>query len=145
MPYLTITRLKVKSVRQLPAFIRANQPTFDQVVRSDGFLAGKALVDFSGAAWTQTLWETSEHMKAFYFSGAHRKLMGRLNEFACEASTRSLELPDAHLPSWWAACKLLQQEARYSAALREPTSMHQKQQTPSLWFPLLSRPLKAVR
>ena len=145
MPHLTITRLKLKSAPQIPAFLKANEPTFEQVVRAEGFLAGKALLDFSGAAWTQTLWEKPENMKAFYLSGEHRKLMGSLNEFACEASTRSVELPDSRLPSWWAACKMLQQEARYSAILREPTTMHQQQKTPTLWFPLLSRPLRPVK
>lgn len=141
MPFLAITRLKLKSVRQVPAFLRANEPSFQQAMASEGFMGGKALLDFSASAWTQTLWRDADCIRRFYLQGEHRQLMIQLNEFACEASTCSMEFAESRLPSWWQASRILQAKAHYSQALKTPSPHHQRQHIPNLWFPLLSRAL----
>lgn len=141
MPYLSVTRLKLKSRRMVPGFLKAIQPTFDQVVRSPGYLDGKALVDFSGGAWTMTLWTDQESMRKFYLSGAHRALMPRLDEFSCEACNRGAPTDNEGLLSWREARNFLAEGAKYQH-VAQPSLHHMEQYIPTLWFPLLSQRLK---
>ena len=45
MPYISVTRLRVKSVFYLISFMRANEATVKTLVKSKGFLNGKELID----------------------------------------------------------------------------------------------------
>lgn len=146
MPYLTITRLRLKSRWMTPKFLIANEPIFQQLMNSDGYLDGKTLLDFGRGAWTLTLWKDAESMRNFYQSGAHRSMMPLLDHYADEGANRTVEVGQYTLPSWKKARDILAAGAKFSQLVRTDPSPNQlKQIIPKLWFPLMSRPLKAKR
>lgn len=143
MPYLTITRLRLKSRLMTPKFLAANEPIFQQLMQSEGYLDGKTLLDFGRGAWTISLWKDAESMKRFYQSGAHRAMMPLLDYYADEGANRTVEYGQYTLPSWKKARDILAAGAKFSAGVRTAPSPNQRNGLiPKLWFPLLSRPLK---
>jgi hypothetical protein len=141
MPFLSVTRLRLKSRLMTPRFMKAIQPTYDQLMASQGYIKGKTLLDFSGGAWTMTLWEDQASMQRFYQSGAHRELMKSLAEFSCEAAVRSAPVDSDRLISWREAGRFMNRGARFNPGVKEPTANHMARHIPLVWLPLLNKPL----
>src|SRR5438477_7477645 len=70
----SVTRLRIRSVRYLPAFIWRTVSTQRQTVRAPGFVGGRLLMDVRRTFWTLTVWESEKAMKVFRGSGAHARL-----------------------------------------------------------------------
>lgn len=143
MPYLTVTRLHLKSRLMTPKFLIANEPIFQELMQSNGYLNGKTLLDFGGGAWTISLWKDMESMQQFYLSGTHRKIMPMLDYYADEGANRTIEYGLYKLPNWKQARDLLAEGAKFSSGVRHPNQRQKNQIIPKLWFPLFSRALKA--
>ena len=85
----SVTRLRVRSVIYLPAFIWQTFLSQGQVVRADGFRGGRLLIDPGRAFWTLTVWESERGDK-----GVSRLRLARQGYAApCEMVRGSLLRP----------------------------------------------------
>jgi hypothetical protein len=110
----SVTRLRVRFVRYIPAFVWKTLLAQRQVMRAPGFCGGRLLVDASRTFWTLTLWESEQAMKTFRGSGAHARVMPRLLEWCDEASYAHWIPANASVPDWPEAYGRLISEGRLS-------------------------------
>ncbi len=123
MPFISITRLRVRSIRFMPFFAWDTLWTLRQVKRSAGFQAGSLLPDKRWTFWTMTAWNSQESMRKYMTSGEHKKAMPKLMEWCDEASVVHWEQPEATLPSWAEADRRMRTEGRVSK-VRHPSAGH---------------------
>jgi heme-degrading monooxygenase HmoA len=123
MPFVSVTRLRVRSWRFLPAFFLHARRTSRQASAAPGFRAGSLLPDRRWTFWTLTLWDRPEDMRAYIKAGDHKKAMPRLTHWCDEASIVHWEQPDLTLPSWPEADARMRREGRPSK-VRNPTAEH---------------------
>lgn len=98
--FVSVTRLKLRSVLSLPAFLRASRLSVQQAVKAPGFIAGRTLLDRGLAFWTITAWENERAMKAYRGAGSHREVMPRLADWCSEAAFAHWDQEADELPSW---------------------------------------------
>jgi hypothetical protein len=110
----SVTRLRVRSVRSLPLFVRETFLSQRQAVRAPGFLGGGLLLDAHRTFWTLTVWESERLMKAFRGTAPHAKVMPRLVEWCDEASYAHWIPTGASVRSWPEAYEHLVAEGRFS-------------------------------
>lgn len=123
MPFVSVTRLRIRSARFLPFFFVNFLRARRQVARSPGFMQGSLLVDRHLTFWTMTAWADEPSMRDYMMSGAHRAVMPRLVDWCDEASVAHWEeLKDA-LPSWRDAETRMRESGR-SSRVRHPSSDH---------------------
>lgn len=120
---VSFTRLRVRSLKYLPAFLWQTFRSQRQVVHASGFSGGRLLVDSRWTFWTLTLWETDTAMKGFRGAATHGKVMRRLPEWCDEASYAHWLQDDDIVPSWPAAHERLMKEGRLSR-VEHPSSDH---------------------
>lgn len=99
MPFVSITRLRVKSMFFLLSFMRANESSVKELKVSKGLLKGKELIDKKLTFWTITLWEDEESMKIFRGSSSHRNAMQHLAKWCNEASYHHWVQEENELPT----------------------------------------------
>jgi hypothetical protein len=142
MPFISVTRLRVRSVFSLLKFILANEASVKELRKTKGFLGGKELTDKHLTFWTLTMWTDEASMRVFRNSLPHRKAMQKLPFWCCEASYFHWTQQEAVLPPWSVASQKLFQEGKLTK-VRKP-SAHQLNQTfPSIKWTKLERTLKA--
>ena len=78
MPFVSITRLRVRRWRYLPQFVLQSIRAARQATRAPGSVAVSVLRDADRTFWTRTVWKDEAAMRAFMQSGAHRRVMARL-------------------------------------------------------------------
>jgi heme-degrading monooxygenase HmoA len=83
MPFVSITRLRVRFWRYVPRFLIQSQSLRAalQAKRATGNLAISVLRDADRAFWTRTVWRDEPAMRAFMQSGVQRRVMARLPEW----------------------------------------------------------------
>jgi hypothetical protein len=86
-------------------------------------VAGAVQRDAGLAFWTLTVWRDAHAMRAYGASGAHRKAMPHLADWADEASSGHWSQPGGDLPEWPEAVRLLREEGR-TLTLRHPGPNH---------------------
>ena len=123
MPFISITRLRIRSVRFLPAFALDFLRTRRQVSSAPGFKGGSLLADRSWTFWTSTAWDSQESMRRYMTSGSHRTTMPRLLDWCDEASVVHWTQSDEGLPSWIDADKRMREGGRPSK-VRNPSAEH---------------------
>lgn len=123
MPLVSITRLRVRSIRFLPFFFLHAIRSQRQVRAAHGFLRGALLPDRSWTFWTMTVWDGEESMRRFMTSGDHKTAMPRLLEWCDEASVVHWEQPEATLPTWIEADRRMRAEGRASK-VHNPSPHH---------------------
>jgi hypothetical protein len=97
---LSATRLRVRLAWHMPAFLWQTFRSNRQVSRSQGFRAGRLLVDAHRTFWTLTAWEDERSMKAFRGSGAHSQVMPRLFQWCDEAAYAHWMPAEEKLADW---------------------------------------------
>jgi heme-degrading monooxygenase HmoA len=120
MPFVSVTRLRVRSWRYLPQFVWQALKTGRQAERAAGFMAGSLLREAKNAFWTVTVWEDESLMRAYRNAGAHREVMPRLLEWCDEASIAHWNQDGAALPDWQEAHRRMLAEGRLSK-VRHPS------------------------
>jgi hypothetical protein len=120
----SVTRLRVRSLRYIPAFVWQTFLSQRQAVRAPGFLGGRLLLDAGWTFWTLTVWDGERAMKAFRGSGPHAQVMPRLVEWCDEASYAHWIPTGAPVPSWPEAYEHLVGEARLSR-VAHPSPNHE--------------------
>lgn len=123
MIFISVTRLRLRSVLFLPLFSFYTFRSLRQVRRSSGFLDGGLLPDHDQTFWTMTAWKTEAHMRAYMISGGHKAAMPKLMHWCDEASVVHWLQESSELPTWTAATARMRAEGRPSKVKR-PSPSH---------------------
>ena len=121
MPFVSVTRLRLRSSRYLIPFIIYALMSSRQARRSRGNLGVKLLRDANQTFWTLTAWQKDEDMLLFMVAGSHRRAMPKLLDWCDEASVAHWTQEASELPSWDQAHRRLVEQGRPSK-LRFPSS-----------------------
>jgi quinol monooxygenase YgiN len=114
MSLVSLTRLRVRSWRQLPEFVLHTARTAYRARRDDGCVAVELLRDSGRVFWTRTVWRNAAAMREFFDSPAHRRAMSVLVRLCDEAAVASWKEPSAQLPSWDESHRRMQRDGRPS-------------------------------
>jgi hypothetical protein len=112
--FVSVTRLRIRSIFFLPKFFIYNQRTVAQIVEAEGFVTGMLHVDRKLAFWTTTIWESDAAMRAYRNGGAHRAAMPKLSSWCDEASVAHWEQGEPILPSLNEARRRMLEEGRFT-------------------------------
>jgi hypothetical protein len=124
MSFISVTRIRIRSIQFLPQFAIELMRTQRQIKRAQGLKSGSLLADRAWAFWTVTAWDSEESMRQYMMSGAHRNAMPKLVEWCDEASAVHWEQSDTVLPSWAEADRRMRESGRPSK-VRHPSPRHQ--------------------
>ena len=125
MPFVSITRLRVRRWRYLPQFLIQSFRAARQARRAAGSLAVSVLRDANRAFWTRTVWRDEAAMRFFMQSGVHRRIMAQLAEWCDEAALVHWVQDASEPPSWAEAHRRLQKEGRRSR-VSHPSEAHRR-------------------
>jgi hypothetical protein len=123
MTFVSLTRLRVRSIRYLPLFAIYALRSLRQVKKSPGFQTGALLPDRSWTFWTLTAWDQRESMRRYMMSGAHKSAMPHLMHWCDEASVAHWEQEESTLPSWEEADRRMRESGRASK-VNHPSPEH---------------------
>jgi heme-degrading monooxygenase HmoA len=129
MPFVSITRLRVRRWRYQPQFLFQSFRAARQAKRAAGNLVVSVLRDADRAFWTRTVWRDEAAMRSFMRSGVHRRIMARLAEWCDEAALVHWVQDANEPPSWAEAHRRLQQEGRRSR-VSHPTEAQRRFEIP---------------
>jgi hypothetical protein len=129
MPLVSITRLRVRSFRYLPAFLLGSLRSAREAENAPGNLAVSVLSDSHLAFWTRTLWTDERSMRAFMFLPVHRGVMPKLLQWCDEAAVTHWLQETFEPPSWQEVHRRLQQEGRTSK-VDHPSAAQQRFEIP---------------
>ena len=124
MPFVSITRLRIRSLRFMPQFYLHTMRTIRQIKHAEGYLGGSLLADRKRTFWTMTLWRDQTDMRRYMASGAHLKAMPKLLDWCDEASVVHWLQEDAIAPAWPEADRRMRAQGRPSK-VRKPALGHQ--------------------
>ena len=141
MPFISVTRLRVKSLFFLFSFIRANEASVKELKSSTSLLMGKELIDKKLTFWTITLWEDEESMKRFRGSLSHRNAMQNLPKWCSEASYNHWVQEENECPNWTTISDKLYSEGKLSK-VRNPSNAQITNQFPPIQWTKSERRLK---
>lgn len=114
MPVVSVTRLRVRSWRFLPAFLVTSFRIGNQAREAAGSRAVKVFNDRRRTFWTCTSWDSLETMRSFMLAKPHGPAMRKLLEWCDEAALVHWEQPSVELPSWSEAHRRMVAEGRPS-------------------------------
>jgi len=131
LPLVSITRLRVRSGRYLPAFFLAALRSAFQARRAKDNLAVTILREAHNTYWTRTLWADEAAMKSFMLSGVHRTVMPKLLKWCDEASVARWTQDSPQQPTWDEAHQRMQRDGRTSR-VNHPSEAHRRFHIPAL-------------
>jgi Domain of unknown function (DUF3291) len=123
MMFVSLTRLRIRSIRFLPSFFFHALSVLKQTKKAPGFQYGGLLPDREWTFWTMTAWDSPESMRQYMTTGSHKAAMPRLLDWCDEASVAHWQQEETDLPSWTDADKRMRQEGRVSK-VRYPSPHH---------------------
>jgi hypothetical protein len=123
MPFVSVTRLRVRSLMFLPAFLFDAVRSALQAKAAEGILAVKLLRDARNTWWTSTAWDSEASMRNFMRAKPHGPAMRKLLHWCDEAAVVHWTQPDATLPSWPEAHRRMHLEGRNSK-VNHPSPAH---------------------
>jgi hypothetical protein len=129
MPFISVTRLRVRTFRYLPAFLIYALRSALQAKTAPGNLSVSVLRDSNFTFWTRTVWNDERSMRSFMISGAHRRVMPRLLEWCDEASVTHWTQASLEAPLWGEAHRRMQSEGRRSK-VNYPSDAQQRFEIP---------------
>ena len=123
MPFVSVTRLRIRAARFLPSFAIHTFRSLRQVQKATGFKGGSLLIDRSWTFWTMTIWDSHDSMRQFMNNGQHRTAMPHLLNWCDEASVAHWDQPQDSLPAWNEADERMRKSGRASK-VKSPSSRH---------------------
>jgi hypothetical protein len=142
MPVVSITRLRVRSWRQLPSFAWHTWRSQRQARRTPGCMQGSVGNAAGLAFWTATMWSDEAAMKGFRNTGAHQRAMPRLLDMCDEASVARWTQDTDRLPSPAEMVERMRAEGRISK-VRRPSEPHRRGDTvPGAAAPRMGGPFR---
>jgi hypothetical protein len=130
VPFVSVTRLRVRSIFYLPQFIVWALRSSRQARRAEGFLGGRLLHEARSAFWTVTVWRDDAAMNSYRTQGAHRGAMPKLLDWCDEASVAHWTQETLELPDWSDAHQRMSKEGRPSK-VKHPSAAHVAHQIPA--------------
>jgi hypothetical protein len=121
MTFISVTRLRIRSIRFLPGFLYYALRSTRQARQTPGNVEVRTRNDANLTFWTATAWKDEASMRAFMMSGPHRKAMSKLIHWCCEASIVHWTQEASALPDWQEAHRRMLAEGRPSK-VNHPTS-----------------------
>lgn len=123
MPLISVTRLRLRSVRYLPGFVWHTWRSLRQARGAPGFLAGQLAGEGVLAFWTLTAWSDEVSMRRYRNGAEHGQAMPRLLQWCDEAAVVHWlqETPD--LPAGAEALQRMVADGRLSK-VRHPSPEH---------------------
>jgi len=134
MPFVSITRLRLRSLLYMPVFMVHAMRSSSQAQKANGFLKGKTLMDKHLTFWTMTLWKDESDMKSYRINDPHKKAMPKLLDWCDEASIVNWQQPGMGYPEWQHAYERMKKEGRASK-VRHPSSNHPNMNFPPPRYP----------
>jgi hypothetical protein len=129
MPFISITRLRVRSWRFLPSFFVQAIRSARQARAAQGSLGVWVLREDKNVFWTRTVWDSEPDMKAYILSGPHAKVMRRLLNWCDEAAVVHWTQDPIDPPSWKQAHRELLRIGRPSK-VNHPSEAQRQYQIP---------------
>jgi hypothetical protein len=129
MPFVSITRLRVRTYRYLPAFLVQAFRCAWQAKASKDCLSVSIMRQAHRTFWTRTVWTDVSAMKAFMRSGVHRRVMPSLLEWCDEASVADWVEELQESPSWEEVHRRMRRDGRPSKVNR-PSEAHVRFEIP---------------
>jgi len=123
MPFVSVTRLRLRSVKYLIPFWRYAIPSDRQARHAAGNLATATRRTAGNAFWTLTVWDSEAAMRRYMTSGSHRKAMPKLAEWCDEASTAHWQQDGTELPRWEYAEQYMVTHGRLHP-VKQPSAAH---------------------
>ena len=137
MPLISVTRLRVRSIRYLPGFLLFTILSARQAKRAPGNLGMGALRDANSTLWTRTAWRDEAAMRAFMTAPPHRRAMAKLLDWCDEASVVHWTQESSALPDWREAHRKMVADGRRSK-VNHPSPAHEAYQIPPPKIPARS-------
>lgn len=98
--FVSITRLRVGSLRNFPIFMRHAMRTATQATQADGAAAVSTRFERGFVVWTMTVWRDDAAMRHYRNNGDHQIAMRLLSTICSEASYVHWTQESAAPPSW---------------------------------------------
>jgi hypothetical protein len=124
MALISVTRLRVRSLRYIPGFIFFAELSARQAKRAAGNLGMGLLRDAHRTFWTRTAWRDEAALRAFMLAGPHRRAMAKLVTWCDEAAVVHWSQESPALPDWSEAHRRLVTEGRRSK-VHHPSPAHE--------------------
>jgi heme-degrading monooxygenase HmoA len=117
MPHISLTRLRIRSIRFLPFFAIHTTRSIAQVRKAPGFHGGRLLPDRDWTFWTLTAWDNRDAMLRYITTGDHKAAMPHLMHWCDQASVAHWEQSSSTLPTW-------EEANRHMRASGRPSKLH---------------------
>lgn len=128
MPFVSVTRLKPRSIRFLPTVVLHTFRSRRQLRGMQGFIGGYLATSGPGLAfWTITVWDDEQCMMAFRNTEAHKAAMPKLIGSCDEAAVAHWVTDSARPPSPAEASERLRHGR--TSKVRYPSPAHAKGDT----------------
>lgn len=124
MALISITRLRVRSLKFLPAFLWYSFKSNAQAKRAPGNLASTIRAAGTNVFWTMTVWESETAMRSFMRSGAHKEAMPKIQNWCDEGSVVHWVSESTTPPTWEEAETEMFTKGRFTP-LTHPSIAHQ--------------------
>jgi heme-degrading monooxygenase HmoA len=128
MPVVSVTRLHLRSLRFLPAFVWSSFRSRQQLRRAGGFRGGWLSNETVRAYWTATTWDSPEAMRAYRNSPPHAGAMKNLLRWCDSASYVHWEQAGDQIPYGETAHRRMRIDGHLSK-VRHPSETHLKGET----------------
>lgn len=133
MPFVSITRLRVRRWYFMPAFLIDALRSFLQAKKAPGNLDVTLMNDSHRAFWTRTLWTDERAMRGFMLGPPHRQIMTKLRNWCDEASVAHWVQDQPAPPSWREVYERMQREGR-AVQVDHPSEDHRAFRVPTPVF-----------
>lgn len=127
MAFVSVTRLRLRSVRYLPLFLFDSVQSLEQAKQAPGNFKAVIRAQWGFVFWTMTVWESEAAMRSYMRSGAHGKSMPKLQTWCDEGAIVHWHQDTTELPSWETAEAKMLVNGRLTP-LKYPSLAHQQKQ-----------------
>lgn len=127
MALISVTRLRLRSVRYVPGFVWHTWRSLRQARRAPGFLAGQLAGEGVLGYWTLTAWSDELSMRRYRNGAAHGQAMPKLLQWCDEASVAHWQQDGPDLPGGAEALRRMVADGRLSK-VRHPSPAHAARQ-----------------
>lgn len=129
MYFVSVTRLRVKKMRHLPAFFWHSLRSALQARRAPGNLHVGTLMDRRRVFWTLSVWQSEDDMRAFRNADVHLRVMPKHALWCDEAAYAHWSQEDSEPPGWMEAWERLVKDG-VTSNVSEPSPEHETRNYP---------------
>lgn len=126
MAIISATRLRLRSLRYLPAFLEYAVLRESQAKLAPSNIHTTTRAQTKTVFWTLTAWDNESSMRAYMLAGTHREAMPKLVEWCDEASVVHWNQNSPELPSWEVAEQWMTEYGNFGP-LKYPSEAHRQQ------------------